>query len=355
MNNLPQEWLRSGKTLEELTSTYAIDVKRHSKHPHLVMLKYNQIESPMGEPIVQQCRGLILNEKDNWNVVAWPFDKFFNYGEGHAAPIDWNTAKFQEKLDGSLIILYFHNGWQVSTSGMPDASGTVNGFDFTFEKLFWRVIQENGYALKVNPLFTYMFELMTPYNKIVVQHKENKLALLGIRSVSSGQEMDVESFADIGVPKVKHFQLKTIDDVLKVANELNPVEQEGFVVIDDKFNRIKVKSPSYVALHQLKGSLSPKRLLDIIRHNENEEFLTYFPEFKDEYHRIKTVYDGIVKELEERYAKVKDIQSQKDFALAIKDTKLTSALFSLRKGQVPSIKEWLANSIAVDKLAETIL
>jgi hypothetical protein len=54
----------------------------------------------MHEPIVRESRGVILDEADDWRVVARAFDKFFNYGESGADEIDWGTARVQEKVDG---------------------------------------------------------------------------------------------------------------------------------------------------------------------------------------------------------------------------------------------------------------
>src|SRR5438045_764436 len=116
-----QNFLRSN-SLAELEQRYAVAHKRHLRYPHLVLLKYSQIDSPMGERIVQECRGCILDESKNWECVSRGFDKFFNYGEVHAAAIDWGTAVVQEKVDGSLIMLYWYDeAWQVATSGTPDA------------------------------------------------------------------------------------------------------------------------------------------------------------------------------------------------------------------------------------------
>lgn len=50
----------------------------------LVSLKYDQIESPMGNPLVQQCRGMVV-DLETCEVVAWPYDKFWNLGEARAA------------------------------------------------------------------------------------------------------------------------------------------------------------------------------------------------------------------------------------------------------------------------------
>src|SRR4051812_48509806 len=106
---LVQEALRSGaETLATLEAKYAISAKRHGKYPQLVQLKYDQISSPFAEPLVRECRGIVLDEADGWRIVARPFDKFFNLGEQLAAEIDWASARPLEKLDGSLAIVYFY-------------------------------------------------------------------------------------------------------------------------------------------------------------------------------------------------------------------------------------------------------
>lgn len=76
---------------------YFLEVKEEEG---FVLLKYSQIKSDFSQPIVQECRGIILDS--NNGIVCWPFDKFFNYGECYAAKIDWSSAKVQEKIDGCL-------------------------------------------------------------------------------------------------------------------------------------------------------------------------------------------------------------------------------------------------------------
>lgn len=112
--------------LQNVVSQYKLNAIAHRKYPHLVLLKYSQRESPMGEKIVQQARGIILNASQDWQIICYPYAKFFNYGEAHAAEINWDSAKVYEKLDGSLMTLYWYdNQWQVASSGSPDGSGKV--------------------------------------------------------------------------------------------------------------------------------------------------------------------------------------------------------------------------------------
>ena len=78
----------------------------------LIQLKYSQLESKMSERIVQECRGLILDEANDWAIVCYPFDKFFNYSESNAVKLNWDNSEIFEKLDGSLMMLYFYdNQW----------------------------------------------------------------------------------------------------------------------------------------------------------------------------------------------------------------------------------------------------
>ena len=359
---LVQQFLQNGGTLADLESRYGIDAKRHGKYPNLVLLKYNQIESPMGEPIVQECRGLILDENDSWKVISRPFDKFFNIEEGHAAKIDWSTARVYEKLDGSLMTLYWYrNAWEVSSSGSPDASGPVNNdSSMTFADLFWKVWEEKGYRLPTQPdpedeYYSYMFELMTPYNRVVVPHIENRLVLLGVRELINFEEFPPQLPAEsVNWEYVKTFDITDFASVTREADKLNPMQQEGFVVVDANFNRVKVKSPQYVAIHHMKDGFSDRRMIDLVRANEGSEFLGYFPEYKPLYDKIRSAYDALVAETEAAYEEIKSIDTQKDFALRATKFRCSGALFSLRAKKVNCVKDYLKD-ISVQNLERLIL
>ena len=319
-----------------------IKVKRHPKYPNLVQFKYDQIESLMGDPVVQECRGLILDERDNWAVVARPFDKFFNYGEGHAAEIDWDTAKVQEKLDGSLIILYsYDEQWHVATSGTPDAGGEVNGYGFTFKDLAHRAYSEFlGIGLGGLANFTFLFELTSKYNRIIVAHDEPKLTLIGIRH-KDGTEYPPTSWINPGFPVVKEYPLQSMDEVLATFQNFQPTSQEGYVVVDGAHRRVKVKHPGYVALHHLKDGFGPRRMVEIVRQGEISEVLGHFPEYADEMEKIRCAYNALVLEIAMDYEELEHIEVQKTFALAAVGRRCSGALFALRAKQVESVVEYL--------------
>lgn len=358
-----RKFLRAGHKPEELTEKYAIAVKTHSKYPNLTMFKYNQIESPMGEPIVKEARGIILDAANNWDVVCYTMRKFYNWGEGHADKIDLNSAVAYEKLDGSLLQLYFYNNeWLVSSSGIPDASGEISSLipGVTFADMFWKVWRELGYLAPKDTRKCYGFEMMTQYNRIVCVYNKSNLVLHSVRDLDTLEECAPEEIAkENGWQCVKSYPMSSLEDVIEMAKKLNPIDNgEGYVVRDTlrwggSFGRVKIKNPAYLALHHIKEGLSGKRIADIIRTNESEEFLNYFPEYRPEFEKIKANFNILIKEIEETYEKIKHIEVQKDFALEATKYKFSGTLFSLRKGLVTSVKHSL-QEMQLDKLFDWI-
>ncbi len=340
---LLQNYLRNGGTLDELKTKYAIDATRHKTYPNLVLLKYNQIESPFAEPLVREARGIILDEADNWRVICMRFIKFFNYGEGHAASIDWHTARVQEKVDGSLMTLYFYdNKWHVATSGSPDASGQVGEWGFTFADLFWRTFNAMGLPLPENTDWNYSFELTSQWNRVVVPHKTANLTQIGLFDRVTGNEFVNHNSP---YPIVRSYALSSVDDILASFAGIDPLSQEGYVVVDANFNRVKIKHPGYVALHHLKDGFGPRRIVEIIRASEISEVLTYFPEWTEQFNDSQKRYNELVSALENLYSEIKYIPIQKDFALALqaRNVAVPAALFQLRAGKIDSVKQHLAN------------
>lgn len=100
---------------EILKQEYGITVKEEY---HYAIFNYG-INSDFSNPIVQEARGIIINI-ENLEVACFPFRKFGNYNESYADKIDWNTARVQEKIDGSIIKMWYgeNEKWVFSTNAM---------------------------------------------------------------------------------------------------------------------------------------------------------------------------------------------------------------------------------------------
>ena len=374
---------------------YCITITRDEVYgKKLVMFKYSQIDSDFNLEIVRECRGCIL-DAETFEPVSIPFYKFGNAGESYCPKIDWKSCRVGQKLDGSLIkMVRIGDEILVSTNGTIDAFKAplveqIGCKSRTFGELVVEAIWNNDnfrpnhthavtskgkwfehpdyqYAMKkfkdmLEENNTYMFELTSPFNKVVVTWHETQLNFLGVRNNTTLQETyftDHPLKDKFNTPKV--FPLTSLDECMKAASELD-VNEEGYVVCDSHFNRVKVKSPVYVALHHMRnnGVLSYERGIEIVRGNELGEVLTYFPEFKEHLDKIKERYDNYVASLEraadELDAWIKEHgydkqpwwieaggQKRKDVAIFItKNFKVPGVGFAIIDKKVASAKEWV--------------
>lgn len=266
------EFLRNS-SLDKLEQTYKsqIVIRKHSSYQNLVLLKYKQSSgNHFKDQIMREVRGLIVDAKNNWKPIAYPYDKFFNYSERFSPlkdEFDWSTARVTEKADGTLMCLYYYNNkWLVSTTGSADA-GQFNEAN-SFYSMFWDLW--NRLQLKLpddnDTSKCFMFELMTKKNRIIVRMEDaghdETLWLHGVRDMNTLKELKPHSFAEkYSWPIVKEYSPKdcfkgnyanstwTLDLVIRYVSSLSPTVSEGVVVCDNNFTRIKVKVSFLLFLH----------------------------------------------------------------------------------------------------------
>ena len=297
-----REFILSHDNWEELLTAepYYLKVSRDDRY---IMFKYNQVFSDFNIPLVREARGIIFRESD-LECVCHPFDKFGNYGESYCPEIDWKTASVQEKVDGSLIKFWYDNGWHISTNGTIDAfKANLNNVKYeNFGQLVLDAIRkvfanEHDFFNILNPKCTYMFELVSPYNRVVIPYEEIKLYFLGMRERDTGEEWNPEELDEsfyFSIPK--RYSLKSLQDVQKAANALS-WDEEGYVVCDANFSRVKIKSPSYVMAHYVRNNntINIERLVQIVLDGEQEEFLIYASDYADELHDVEETMNKIAK------------------------------------------------------------
>lgn len=252
---------------ESLHENYGLKIKR--KGPYAIF-NYN-FDSPFADPVVQEARGIIL-DTERIEVVCWPFRKFGNFHESYADKIDWNTACVQEKVDGSIIKLWFserEGRWIFSTNGTIDAAD-ASVEDSPDGLTFLDAIRSADNYSDINtddldPHKTYIFELVGPKTQVVVHYDRPLLYHTGTRNNISGQETD----EDIGIIRPARYPLQSLEECIEAARKLNSgmegVEYEGFVVVDAAWKRVKIKSPDYILKHKISQTyLSPENCFDMI-------------------------------------------------------------------------------------------
>ena len=357
-----QKYLKE-KTLADLKAELGIKVREYPED-NLVLLDYNQIESPKTHPITIECRSLIL-ALDTFDVVSRKFDRFFNLGEAPETVVDFDfsDATVMEKADGSIVGVY-HNPhtdrWEVSTRGMAKAEGD-HMFGGTWRE---KIIQAMGlhdeetfqsyFTEQLSEDNTLILEYCSPENRIVTKYEDAHVVFLGTRDRTTGEDFDYSTLKwvvehvlydlNIRMPRV-YDATKDSAALVELANSLQNLE-EGFVVRCNKTGkRVKIKSKTYLVAHKLRGeSAVPtrKNIMNLVLEGEVDEFLAYFPEWAQLIREAQAEIEAIEDGLNQHWWNIAtgmDL-SQKDFALAVKDEKCAWAFFQARKNNSHPVDEF---------------
>jgi hypothetical protein len=272
-------------------------------HPSANLFIYNytsqaQYDQKWNE-VTLQCRGLIMN--GNLEVVARPLSKFFNIEELNPKDIPAEPFDVFEKLDGSMGILYFiENKPFIATRGSFSSDQAIVATNILYEQY-----QPTFHLL--NPNLTYIFEIIYPANRIVVDYGDTKdLILLAILDTKSGQELPLEN---IGFPLVKKYDGIEDYSILKSLEEEN---KEGFVVRFKSGFRLKVKFAEYARLHYIMTNVSNKSIwlhlsenkpLNDILHLVPDEFYAWVKQTEE---KLKAQYAAIEKQAKSEFKVLED-------------------------------------------------
>lgn len=359
---------------------------------NLVIFSYNQIDSPKTNPVVRMCRGIVL-EKDTWQIVAYPFYRFYNFEEvpEEREKFNWDKAVATEKVDGSLVSVFnYHGKWYISTRSKIGGDNKINDNIHTFKDIFNLAIAPltfDEFTDLLDEQFCYTFELVSPFNRIVTEYKENKIYFIGCRDKITFNEIPYyemykqfdQKLKDIVlIPKIiplvnENGEFRGFEEMKALANGLNQMD-EGFVVTDfshlvnGNFPRTKVKNSAYVALHHLRGTLENgnityHNILNIVYKNEVDEVCASLPHYANIIHDVQDKWNKFIEAFNTEVKTIKhylvddiditDKDLKKEFALTIKSYKFSRFYFAMLNLRTDNLRILIDNMLKT-KQADTI-
>lgn len=310
--------------LDQLIENGYIKAKQH---PTADLFIYNytaktQYERNWNEWTLRS-RGLIMNEKRE--IVARPFAKFFNLGEMESQVIPNETFSVYDKLDGSLGILY----WLEDEVFMATRGSFISEQAVKATEMLRSTYKEA--LAKLDRTNTYLFEIIYPENRIVVDYgSREELVLLGVVNNTTGEELDL---VDVGFPLVTAYNGINNIHELKAMEEDN---REGFVIRFKSGLRIKVKFDEYQRIHRIVTSISSLDIWASLRDKKSfEEILERVPdEFYDwvraTERKITTDY-RLVEETAKR--ELKEFPTMRETAAYTLSCQYPAVMFSMLKGK----------------------
>ena len=274
------------------------------KHPHHDLFIYNytpraQYEKVWNE-ITLACRGLILDT--DYNIIARPFIKFFNWGEIPNQELPAIPFEVYEKMDGSLGILYWVND--------EPCIATRGSFASPQAVIATQLLQQQ-YAAAIPQLDktkTYLFEIIYPENRIVINYgTEKKLVLLAVVDTATGAEpQPPAAYAHLGFPVVKAYDgIQDVEELQKLEED----NREGFVIRFETGLRLKIKFAEYLRIHRIVTQVSNVHIWEYLK--EHLSFETLLGKVPDEFY---TWVKNTMEILQQQYQEIEET-SKRDFKI----------------------------------------
>lgn len=243
------------------------------KHPFLDLYIYNYTHKTQHQRLwdsyTRMCRGLIVDGQNN--ILNNPFQKFYNLGETEETMIQnlpCEVPSITEKLDGMLGILY--------EEGDNPAIATRGSFDSVYAEWATNWLRIKGYSLDdFKQDYTYLFEIIHPENKIIVDYGNRaELVLIAVRNNNGDRKGDIEldhikEAEELRLSYAREFSPgdgnDKISGALKYLEKFKGTESEGFVCKYSNGLRLKIKSADYKRLHKILTGLSAKAIWATLR------------------------------------------------------------------------------------------
>lgn len=271
-------------------------------------------------------RGLIVS--GGGEIVARPFEKFFNLDE-YEGELPDEQFNVYEKIDGSLGILYWvGDEAKIATRGSFTSRQAEKGTE---------ILQKRYSGLNLDRRYTYLFEIIYPENKIVVEYGGMEdLVLLAVRETKSGREEKLQN-VDLPFPKVGKIDWDgELADLTKREGE----NKEGFVIRYESGLRLKIKFSEYVRLHKLVTGVTSKVIWERLKSGEGvEEMLSRVPDefygwVKQTKDKLEKEFDEVEKRVEFIVGEARKLETRKDQAGLIRGSnKYSGVAFAMLDGK----------------------
>ena len=257
------------------------------------------------------CRGIVF-DKATGDIVAWPFNKFFNTEEiwtedgqlaevgkilqrlGHGyEPKMTRYFRAMDKIDGSLgILFYYDSKWIIKTGG-----SFVSDQAKWAQKWLDNCVGQEICDRYLDEGWTYCFEIVTKEDPHVCHYNYEGLVLLGAFDENHVESemidlMEIACRLSVRYSKMKEF--KTYQEMVKYARALD-VDHEGFVVTFDSGFKVKVKGMEYLSKFHMISGITKKDIrlhFDVDNLRVDPEYKAAIPEELPQMQRYAELLDN---------------------------------------------------------------
>ena len=263
------------KLKKYVESSNLVNMKAAGEGIYVLKYKKRVFYDNLWNEYIAECRGSIVDA--DFNLVAYPFTKIYNYGIEKEAPvfseIDTLVTAFR-KVNGFMVAVSYHNNdVLVSTTGSTSGDYVEYAREMMLKHMPWADWQMALAADDCRDM-TFMFECVHPSDPHIVVEKPG-MYILGYREKTWQSEVGhnpavLEQLGEMFkcfVPEYQHLTVRALKNLVKT------VKHEGFVFYDENGVGAKIKSPYYLTAKWVaRNPRTDKLLTPQFREQIDEEY-----------------------------------------------------------------------------------
>jgi hypothetical protein len=264
------------KLKEYVESSKLVNMKDAGEGIYVLKYKKRVFYDNLWNEYIAECRGSIVDK--DFNLVAYPFTKIYNYGIEKEAPVltaDTKVTAFR-KVNGFMVACTWYKGdVLVSTTGSTDSDYVTMAKEMMLSHMSWADWQM-AFADDELEGITVMFECVHPNDPHIIPEKAG-MYVLGYRENSWGSKVCHDpfmlmTFGDIFNCYVPESVTTNMARLQELAKEC---KHEGYVFYTDDGVSAKIKSPYYLTSKWVARNPRTDKLVDLnkdIKHQLDEEY-----------------------------------------------------------------------------------
>lgn len=239
---------------------------------------------------IKAYRGLVF---DGSMLIASSLGFTPEYNEETIPEMDLSNYSFFQAEEGTLLRVFFHKKWYLSTHRKLDAFKSRWGSNESFGEIFLKCIQTSfeDFTENLNIYNVYFFLIRNTKDTRIVSQPPETYCVYHIGTLISNETFDMTH--TIGLPKQQELSFSSVEDIRGYVTTCDPFKTQGVIAFnkDGSGKHIKIISSMYQNYVRIRNNEPDVgfRFLELWRDQSSPLFHTFLAMYPQYVNRIMTV------------------------------------------------------------------
>ena len=239
---------------------------------------------------IKAYRGLVF---DGSTMIASSLGFTPEYNEDTIPEMDLSNYLFFQAEEGTLLRVFFHKKWYLSTHRKLDAFKSRWGSNESFGEIFLKCVQTSfeDFTENLNIYNVYFFLIRNTKETRIVSQPPETYCVYHIGTLISNETFDMAS--TIGLPKQQELSFSSTEDIRGYVTTCDPFKTQGVIAFnkDGSGKHIKMFSSMYQNYVRIRNNEPDVgfRFLELWRDQSSPLFHTFLAMYPQYVNRIMTV------------------------------------------------------------------